>query len=1519
MKWHHERRRGRSGNNADGAPRAECTTRRPIAAWPLIAPTGQGLCAVAFAVALWYAALLMDEQTLVAAALAVSVAIIVDIVMIVAQWCGCRIWAEQVVSSRGSHRFVWRGVWWPRRARSALLYRAYDVDDRPIGPTLRAVPDKRGYYRCEYAVIRWRGPLGLCKARRALAGGVVTYVVPKASEAAGSTQAGARSRRNALQFNDEQSGMVRPYMSGDSMQRIVWHHTARYDDLMVRDSHAPRQGNIIIWLDASSAASSDGENDGNLLDALVSRAEMWTQRIPSHATIVTDGVVTAQTDEERIRLFACAGNNKVTDSANSADSSKSAKDAQIPESLRAVLADPQTTVVAISVNPEAASHVAEQCRIAQSRISADIIDMPTSLVPLEHISISQHQQSAQPQYSSSHKASSEQTRTESAYAGALMPEETRMHDILAAISTSCVAAVALYALFALTIAAAFTLIQPGTWTPFAYGIFAFVAIESAIPIGRGRDERHGCGRGRVSVGGKRGSTRNRRRLRVVLIACARCLVVALITLIAAITLINSLTMQHTGMWLVWPTDEQQQNAQIAQDTQTSQNPQDAQDTQAAQAPQSPQSMNWLQQASSTLTLGFEDLYRQLPPVQVSWRADIVCILVVTCAAIMMRLLLLCRACMPLMGLLPVISISASALLAGASPQWWWLAVMIAAWIVLLEAVRPCDAGVVLRGTAVIAVTALSLYAVPPMLQVAYGVPLSFGDSNGLLSSNMVNPVVDLKRSLVRGSSQIALRYNADAPQYLRLSTLGNFDGDTWRYDEPLTDAANLYGSGIRLGAGGDSGMVVSRDSATVFSNPWSMYYGLEVANSGAINDGEPIPFDAQVQGDVEIASLVSRFLPTFGLSNSVSNLNDQASRWNSYEDGSEYSRTSTTFDGMSYSVESLYMQPISDEAGFSRIDAVKQIYQRLLPQQQSIYKAWNERVTQRQQLIADSLAEQWDTVLAIPVNLDESAGVIRLRDGTVAATLEAESYSVKSAGGVTRTTYQYEFADDFLQRAYVGDDEWSVMVYASDGNDVLLLSMEEPQPSNPVGVGTSFGGSGNESSGAGAQPDAISDGENKERIYDIIQQHVPASIGVAWTPGNPITSHSAFFSRIVTSSNEYVRDNYSNLPSELPDHIQSFVNQAAKNGIRIKQASSSDEETSRQIAAMQYLVRFFTDPENGFAYTLHAPDGNGRNNMEVINDFLISRRGYCTHYATALAILGRAMNIPTRIVLGYSPNVTKDSDGWYQVSANRLHAWTEAYIENIGWVPFDVTPASSDDTSNNTTSQDSGDAVQTPATPDRNMQDDSSDDGTDVDMTITSDPNAPDTTQDDASPNAADADEPEEDAQSLADASAVSRWRVARIATAVSCAVFAALACALTPVIVRNWRRRRRHDVIVGASSSEGGEGDAGKAWRAAWHEVTDSAWDAGIRWQASDSDTDIAYAITQYCVQRNADVWHSQYGDDICVISAAAASAAFGSAPKVDDGLWDRVERVREALHISRIRQLFPASWRKSRKPLSY
>lgn len=114
---------------------------------------------------------------------------------------------------------------------------------------------------------------------------------------------------------------------------------------------------------------------------------------------------------------------------------------------------------------------------------------------------------------------------------------------------------------------------------------------------------------------------------------------------------------------------------------------------------------------------------------------------------------------------------------------------------------------------------------------------------------------------------------------------------------------------------------------------------------------------------------------------------------------------------------------------------------------------------------------------------------------------------------------------------------------------------------------------------------------------------------------------------------------------------------------------------------MRYLVDYFANGD--FTYSVDAPDGSGSNNLQVIANLLQERRGYCVHYASALAVLGRALGVPTRLVLGYRAN----ADGaaialengvevvTYQATNHDLHAWTEAFIDNVGWVSFDVTPS----------------------------------------------------------------------------------------------------------------------------------------------------------------------------------------------------------------------------------------------------
>lgn len=92
-----------------------------------------------------------------------------------------------------------------------------------------------------------------------------------------------------------------------------------------------------------------------------------------------------------------------------------------------------------------------------------------------------------------------------------------------------------------------------------------------------------------------------------------------------------------------------------------------------------------------------------------------------------------------------------------------------------------------------------------------------------------------------------------------------------------------------------------------------------------------------------------------------------------------------------------------------------------------------------------------------------------------------------------------------------------------------------------------------------------------------------------------------------------------------------------------------------------------------YVYTLdapHVPEG-----YEFIDFFLFEdKAGYCTYYATTMAIFLRLEGIPSRYVEGYIAHEPMD-DGIYEVRQSHAHAWVEAYIEPVGWMTFEPTSA----------------------------------------------------------------------------------------------------------------------------------------------------------------------------------------------------------------------------------------------------
>lgn len=69
---------------------------------------------------------------------------------------------------------------------------------------------------------------------------------------------------------------------------------------------------------------------------------------------------------------------------------------------------------------------------------------------------------------------------------------------------------------------------------------------------------------------------------------------------------------------------------------------------------------------------------------------------------------------------------------------------------------------------------------------------------------------------------------------------------------------------------------------------------------------------------------------------------------------------------------------------------------------------------------------------------------------------------------------------------------------------------------------------------------------------------------------------------------------------------------------------------------------------------------------------LESRRGYCTHFATAFVLLARAEGIPARFVQGY--NVPTEGKADVTVYTWMAHAWPEVYIDGAGWITYEPTP-----------------------------------------------------------------------------------------------------------------------------------------------------------------------------------------------------------------------------------------------------
>jgi len=209
-------------------------------------------------------------------------------------------------------------------------------------------------------------------------------------------------------------------------------------------------------------------------------------------------------------------------------------------------------------------------------------------------------------------------------------------------------------------------------------------------------------------------------------------------------------------------------------------------------------------------------------------------------------------------------------------------------------------------------------------------------------------------------------------------------------------------------------------------------------------------------------------------------------------------------------------------------------------------------------------------------------------------------------------------------------------------------------------------------------------------------------------------------------------------------------------------------------------------------------DGSG---VEILARFLQEKKGYCVHFASAMAVMARVLGIPSRVAVGFQPGDAVSAQGVtnFTVSSHDLHAWPELYFDGVGWLRFEPTPGRGELPNYSTTAP-----VDDPSTPE--------DEGA-----------APEPTATAGSTNAPDrADEDGLGAGAPGTAAATSNPLPTVLAVIAGLIVLGGFAPAVTRIVVR---RRRENAIRRGREPAV-----------AAWAELRDTARDYG--WAAPDSET---------------------------------------------------------------------------------
>ncbi|MFO0843791.1 MAG: transglutaminaseTgpA domain-containing protein [Gemmataceae bacterium] len=174
---------------------------------------------------------------------------------------------------------------------------------------------------------------------------------------------------------------------------------------------------------------------------------------------------------------------------------------------------------------------------------------------------------------------------------------------------------------------------------------------------------------------------------------------------------------------------------------------------------------------------------------------------------------------------------------------------------------------------------------------------------------------------------------------------------------------------------------------------------------------------------------------------------------------------------------------------------------------------------------------------------------------------------------------------------------------------------------------------------------------------------------------------------VLRTRGDYLQQLTENRPEDLVGWSRQLLAELAARGDRfaaLRQAMRANAETGDPLPPEHWetAARLLSDHlarSSRYGYSLtfsrSSPD------LDPVVDFLVNvRHGPCERFATGLALMLRAVGIPSRVIKGFR-GAEEAAPGSYQVRNTQAHAWVEAIVLSQGtgqlsfdWATLDPTP-----------------------------------------------------------------------------------------------------------------------------------------------------------------------------------------------------------------------------------------------------